>query len=75
MAEFQLTDLQLKKRSDSLFAWLALKKMKILAHFDRSSFRDFSSNFEQGCQIFLGPNIPKREKYTKLAQTIPKEMQ
>jgi hypothetical protein len=20
---------------------------------------------DQGCQIFLGPNIPKREKYTK----------
>jgi hypothetical protein len=25
----------------------------------------------QGCQIFLCPNIPKREKYTKLPQTIP----
>jgi hypothetical protein len=25
----------------------------------------------QGCQIFLGPNIPKWEKYTKLPQTIP----
>jgi hypothetical protein len=24
----------------------------------------------QGCQIFLGPNIPKRKKYTKLPQTI-----
>jgi hypothetical protein len=28
----------------------------------------FYSN--QGCQIFLGPNIPKREKYTKRPQTI-----
>jgi hypothetical protein len=26
---------------------------------------------DQGCQIFRGPNIPKREKYTKLLQTIP----
>jgi hypothetical protein len=26
---------------------------------------------EQGCQIFLGPNIPKREKYTKWLQNIP----
>jgi hypothetical protein len=26
----------------------------------------------QGCQIFLGPNIPKRKKYTKGTQTIPK---
>jgi hypothetical protein len=26
---------------------------------------------QQGHQIFLGPNIPKREKYTKLTQTIP----
>jgi hypothetical protein len=26
---------------------------------------------EQGCQIFLGPNIPKREKYNKWPQTIP----
>jgi hypothetical protein len=25
----------------------------------------------QGCQIFLGPNIPKREKYTKWPKTIP----
>jgi hypothetical protein len=25
----------------------------------------------KGCQIFLGPNIPKRENYTKLPQTIP----
>jgi hypothetical protein len=27
---------------------------------------------ERGYQMFLGPNIPKREKYTKLPQTIPK---
>jgi hypothetical protein len=26
----------------------------------------------QGCQIFLGPNIPKRKKYTKWPETIPK---
>jgi hypothetical protein len=26
---------------------------------------------DQGCQIFLGPNIPKRETYTKWPQTIP----
>jgi hypothetical protein len=26
---------------------------------------------EQGCKIFLGPNIPNWEKYTKLPQTIP----
>jgi hypothetical protein len=25
----------------------------------------------QGCQIFLGPNIPKRGKYTKWTQTLP----
>jgi hypothetical protein len=25
----------------------------------------------QGCQIFLGPNIPNWEKYTKLPQTKP----
>jgi hypothetical protein len=25
----------------------------------------------QGCQIFLGPNIPKREKHTHWPQTIP----
>jgi hypothetical protein len=25
----------------------------------------------QGCQIFLGPNIPNWEKYNKLPQTIP----
>jgi hypothetical protein len=25
----------------------------------------------QGCQIFLGPNIPKRHKYTKGPQTTP----
>jgi hypothetical protein len=25
----------------------------------------------QGCQIFLGPNIPKRELYTKWPQTVP----
>jgi hypothetical protein len=24
---------------------------------------------QQGCQILLGPNIPKREKYTKWLQT------
>jgi hypothetical protein len=24
----------------------------------------------QGCQIFLGPNLPKREKYIKWPQTI-----
>jgi hypothetical protein len=28
-------------------------------------------DFEQGCQIFLGPDIPKRENYTKRTQTIP----
>jgi hypothetical protein len=27
----------------------------------------------QGCQIFLGPNIPKRENYTKGTQTIPND--
>jgi hypothetical protein len=27
---------------------------------------------EQGCQIFLGPNIPKRKKYAKWPKTIPK---
>jgi hypothetical protein len=27
---------------------------------------------QQGCQIFLGPNIPTRKKYTKLPQTIRK---
>jgi hypothetical protein len=26
---------------------------------------------QQGCQIFLGPNIPRREKYNKWPQTIP----
>jgi hypothetical protein len=26
---------------------------------------------EQGCQIFLGPDIPKRKKCTKWAQTVP----
>jgi hypothetical protein len=26
----------------------------------------------QGCQIFLGPNIPKCKKYTKWPQTLPK---
>jgi hypothetical protein len=26
----------------------------------------------QGCQIFLGPNIPNWKKYTKLPQTRPK---
>jgi hypothetical protein len=26
----------------------------------------------QGCQIFPGPNIPKRKKYTKWPQTMPK---
>jgi hypothetical protein len=26
----------------------------------------------QGCQIFLGPNIPKHIKYTRLPETIPK---
>jgi hypothetical protein len=25
----------------------------------------------QGCQIFLGPNIPNWEKYSKWTQTIP----
>jgi hypothetical protein len=28
-------------------------------------------SFSQGCQIVLGPNIPKREKYTKGQQTAP----
>jgi hypothetical protein len=32
---------------------------------------NFSYGHQQGCQIFLGTNIPKREKYTKLPQTIP----
>jgi hypothetical protein len=27
--------------------------------------------WRQGCQIFLGPKIPKREKYTKGQQTTP----
>jgi hypothetical protein len=26
---------------------------------------------QKGCQIFLGPNLPKREKYTKGPQTTP----
>jgi hypothetical protein len=29
------------------------------------------SGGEQGCQIYLCPNIPKREKYTKGPQTTP----
>jgi hypothetical protein len=33
--------------------------------------KKFSSG-SQGCQIFLGPNIPKCKKYTKWPQTIPK---
>jgi hypothetical protein len=28
-------------------------------------------SLEQGCQICLGPNTPKREKHTKGLQTIP----
>jgi hypothetical protein len=27
---------------------------------------------KQDCQIFVSPNIPKQEKYTKIPQTIPK---
>jgi hypothetical protein len=30
-----------------------------------------SERTAQGCQIFLGPNIPKWEKYTKRPQTLP----
>jgi hypothetical protein len=33
--------------------------------------REEKKILQQGCQIFLGPNIPKREKYTKSPQTIP----
>jgi hypothetical protein len=28
-------------------------------------YRVASRRERQGCQIYLGPNIPKREKYTK----------
>jgi hypothetical protein len=27
----------------------------------------------QGCQIFVGPKIPKREKYTNRQKTIPND--
>jgi hypothetical protein len=35
--------------------------------------RRLEGRHDQGCQIFLGPNIPKREKYTKWPQTIPND--
>jgi hypothetical protein len=36
---------------------------------DQVTPRNFFLSREEGCQIFLGPNLPKREKYTKGPQT------
>jgi hypothetical protein len=41
--------------------------MKDVSHFKEGAVATCS----QGCQIFLGTNIPKREKYTKGPQTTP----
>jgi hypothetical protein len=44
---------------------MATKKLPHLGHLNVISHEN------QGCQIFLDPNTPKWEKYTKGPQTIP----
>jgi hypothetical protein len=42
-----------------------------IVYFIWNRIRQVWESLEQGCQIFLGPNIPNREKYTKWPPTIP----
>jgi hypothetical protein len=41
------------------------KQLRIGRRFDQSGHPDRDSYLVQGCQILLGPKIPKWEKYTK----------
>jgi hypothetical protein len=53
------------------FRYLTFKHSEWPWLLDPNNFFSVSTDSHQGCQIFLGPNIPNWEKYTKWPQVIP----